>query len=420
MPLREDLKNFIPKFLWTTINHPQGYIVSAEEFNSQWNLNVAQGDHTALTVQQLLTMLYETILSDTEGAIHLFTQIPGVTATNVRAALLELRQWMDAEQVRVNGQVARLDNVDAGLQTQVTNNLNAFNTHKTSADHDGRYFTEAEVTAIQGALQGQINTNGAQIVTLQNALAALDDTFSTDAERVAAIVNVINQFQIADDDLEALIVGKADKTAVYTKAEIDNMTLGSYKFGFFRNTVTVTADNQVIPVGISEWNPEDDPLMVYVGGLYQTPGVDYTVDTVNKTVTGAWLIDYVVDFFVVKNVRVVEPGDYIDGYLLSADSVQRTALVPAMRAELDGLRSDVNGLQTKAEFEFGNDTFASGLTHTVTNAFITADTFVNVIPTMEKAGTWSVVSSEGSFTITSDSAETAVTFEWNAIKKGTV
>lgn len=418
MPLREDLKNFIPKFLWNTINHPQGYIVSAEEFNSQWNLNVAQGDHTALTVQQLLTMLYETILSDTEGAIHLFTQIPGVTATNVRAALLELRQWMDAEQVRVNGQVARLDGVDANLQSQINADVAALATHKTSADHDGRYFTEAEVTAIQGALQGQINSAAAQIVALQNALAALNDTFSTDAERVAAIVDVINQFQIADDDLEALIVGKADKTSVYTKAEIDNMTLGSYKFGFFRNTVTVTADNQTIPVGISEWNPADDPLMVYVGGLYQTPGVDYTVDTVNKTVTGAWLIDYVVDFFVVKNVRVVEPGDYIDGYLLAADSVQRIALVPAVRAELDGHASGIAALQTKAEFTFGTGSFTSGLTHTVNDPFITANTFVVVNPTGTKAGQWSVDAAAGSFTITSTLAETNCAFEWNATKRG--
>lgn len=443
MSLRDDLKLFIPKFLWSTINHPQGYVVTPEEFNSQWNLNVAQGDHTSLTMQQTLTMLYQTILSDTEGAVHLMTQVPGVTATDVRNAILELRTWMDAEQARVNaaaaaettrvnGQITRLDGADANLQGQITADVQALATHKTSADHDGRYFTEAEVTAIQGALQGQINTASATITTLQNQLNALDNTFSTDAERLAAIQEVINSFNLADDDLEALIVGKADKSEVYTKAQIDGMTLGAYKFGFFTNKVTIETFSETVPVGISEWNPETDPLMVYVGGLYQTPDVDYTVDTVNKTVSSDWLEGFVVDFFVVKNVRVVVPEDYVDGFLLLGDSVQRSALAPAVKVELDDLRSNLNSLDTtvmnialdveslhgKAEFKTGTGNFVTGLTQVVNDAFITADTFVNVTATGTKNGTWTVDSAAGSFTITSDTAETNCAFEWNATKAG--
>lgn len=242
----------------------------------------------------------------------------------------------------INNNIDEIVRVEGDLQGQINIDVLALLAHKTSADHDGRYFTETEVNAIKDALQLQINLNGSQIVTLQNELSALDNTFSTDAERVQAIVDVINQFQIADDDLETLIVNKADKTSVYTKAEIDNMTLGAYKFGFFKNSVIVTEDNEVVSIGIPEWNPETDPLMIYVGGLYQTVDVDYTINTVNKTITGEWLADYVIDFFVVKNVRVVSPEDYIDGFLLLADSVQRSALSPAVRSELDGLRNDVD------------------------------------------------------------------------------
>jgi hypothetical protein len=38
-----------------------------------------------------------------------------------------------------------VDNLISGLQSQITTNLNSFNTHKDSADHDERYYTKQEV-----------------------------------------------------------------------------------------------------------------------------------------------------------------------------------------------------------------------------------------------------------------------------------
>ena len=84
--------------------------------------------------------------------------------------------------------------------------------------------------------------------------------------------------------------------------------------------------------------------------------------------------------------------------------------------------SDFNNVETaiasKAQFKRGNDTFASGgTTKVVIDSFITADTQVIVSPTQEKIGSWSVTSTTGSFTITSDSTETSnVTFDWGATK----
>lgn len=57
------------------------------------------------------------------------------------------------------------------------------------------------------------------IVELKQRLDDLDSIYSTDSERIAAVNDVINQFEIADEDLEALINNKANKTDVYTKTE---------------------------------------------------------------------------------------------------------------------------------------------------------------------------------------------------------
>lgn len=57
----------------------------------------------------------------------------------------------------------------------------------------------------------------------------------------------------------------------------------------------------------------------------------------------------------------------------------------------------------------------SGTSVTVTDAFITAATFVAVIPLGTKVGTWSVSSASGSFTITSTASESCA-FKWEAIK----
>jgi hypothetical protein len=71
----------------------------------------------------------------------------------------------------------------------------------------------------------------------------------------------------------------------------------------------------------------------------------------------------------------------------------------------------------KALFKNGTGTFPTDVTYTVTDAFITANTQVIVSPTQEKQGAWSVTSTTGSFTITSDTTETStVTFDWGATK----
>lgn len=55
-------------------------------------------------------------------------------------------------------------------------------------------------------------------------------------------------------------------------------------------------------------------------------------------------------------------------------------------------------------------TWTSGLTHTVTDARVTSRSLIVLVPTVVSEGHWSVVASNGSFTVTSTNDETGKTF----------
>ena len=81
------------------------------------------------------------------------------------------------------------------------------------------------------------------------------------------------------------------------------------------------------------------------------------------------------------------------------------------------LESDAGAFN--ALYTQGSDTFPLGqLTYTVTNAFITALTDVNINPDpTNKIGVWSVESFAGYFTITTDIVETSnISFDWSGVR----
>ena len=96
MPLREDLKEHIPIFLWEMINYPEGHTVTAEDFNAKWNLNVTQGDQHAETIRDILQMLYATVLHDTDGATHLKVDLPVFNTDNLKQVLVLIDQRLNA------------------------------------------------------------------------------------------------------------------------------------------------------------------------------------------------------------------------------------------------------------------------------------------------------------------------------------
>jgi hypothetical protein len=124
MALRDDLKNYIPMYLWEVMNYPEGYKITAEEWNSIWNRIRTQGDAHANWIRDLLLMLYDTVLSDTDGASHIKTDLPAFSSGNLKQVLTLIDQ-------------------------RLVSDAQALATHKTSSDHDGRYYTETELNAGQ-------------------------------------------------------------------------------------------------------------------------------------------------------------------------------------------------------------------------------------------------------------------------------
>lgn len=124
MALRDDLKNYVPMYLWEVLNRPEGYVVTAEEFNEMWNKIRLQNDTQANYIRDILLMLYETILHDTDGASHLMVDLPEFSASTLAQVLLLIDQRLKADAA-------------------------ALAAHKTSGDHDSRYYTEAELNAGQ-------------------------------------------------------------------------------------------------------------------------------------------------------------------------------------------------------------------------------------------------------------------------------
>lgn len=120
MTLRDDLKNYIPTYLWETMNHPEGYKMTAEEFNSLWNRIQVQGDTHANLIRDILLMLYGTVLSDTNATPH----INATHATFTGSTLAQI-----------------LNDIAARILSNAQNMVN----HKISSDHDSRYFTQAQL-----------------------------------------------------------------------------------------------------------------------------------------------------------------------------------------------------------------------------------------------------------------------------------
>lgn len=123
MTLREDLKNYVPMYLWEKIEHPEGFVITNEEYNMRWNLLQVQGDQQANAIRDALTMLYETVLNDEDGASHIRVDLAEYNADNLKGVLTLIDQ--------------RLKEGASNLET-----------HKDSDDHDERY-TPSEVLQSQ-------------------------------------------------------------------------------------------------------------------------------------------------------------------------------------------------------------------------------------------------------------------------------
>lgn len=217
--LREDLKNYDPmRLLWGIVSYPAGHVISNEEYNERLNLLSAQGDDTVNKLKDTLDMLYETVLNDLDGSEHIMFDDPDFAANNVKLALLELS-------VRIASNLGLIQTNDTAIQTNATN----LTTHKGSADHDGRYYTEAESDATEAALQSDINSNTNALNTHKGS-SDHDDRYYTESESdafIAALQLLIDQ-NISDIALKANIADVYSKINMQTSGQAtvhwDNLT----------------------------------------------------------------------------------------------------------------------------------------------------------------------------------------------------
>ena len=100
-----------------------------------------------------------------------------------------------------------------------------------------------------------------------------------------------------------------------------------------KNSVTLTAHINHVDIGITEYNPEDDGLLVYKNGEYQKEGRDFifipgalkikTVDNSN------WQAGTIFDFIVLKNVQRELPS--ADGSLIQPNSITDDKLAEGIK-----------------------------------------------------------------------------------------
>jgi hypothetical protein len=332
MGAQENITAWVKKLIGQVLADSTGKIISAERWNELWNLAIVQGDDQANIIKDIITVLLAEMAALTTHKGSADHDGRYFTEAEVTAIQTLLQSNIDTQaEARIEGDNYSLDTINT-----VFNNLT---THKTSADHDSRYFTEAEVTSLISTLQNQINTNITNIATVSGQIAALDATYSTDAERVAAVAAVMNAYQIADADLNNLITNKADKSTTYTKSEIDAMTLGSYKFGYFTFSDYIAPGNLSTTITVTEFDPLTDEVLAFFNGVY-APSHLYDIYPTKDFVLAngeAYPNGINVDLFIMKNIRVVSPADYIDGSMITSNSIQRTSLSPTIKTELDGL-----------------------------------------------------------------------------------
>lgn len=218
--------------------------------------------------------------------------------------------------------------------------------------------TSDRITNLQDNLQQQLNQQGLKDADLQQQISDIISVYSTDAERLAAISQVVADYEMADDDLTALINNKIDKARVYTKEEIDSITLGQYKVLRFENRVVTDAETDSLLVGIPQYDPALDDIDVHVGGVYMTEGQEYEITTAIDgyptlhSLQGPYAAGTIIDMEVEKNYRVLDQGDNVSGSLIQDGTITVDKLTDSLRNLFAG---DYKTLTTSAYKQLTSD-----------------------------------------------------------------
>jgi hypothetical protein len=166
------------------------------------------------------------------------------------------------------GALLELMSDDTALNTLITNLTTALATHKTSADHDGRYFTETELN--NGALDGRYYTE----TELNNGV--LDTRYVTSGQISLDNMNIIGEvFTVTNAD-------NGDDTFSYT--DRNNVTHIGEKTEAGQVFTLQVADYSLGVNHIKAWVNDTLQRSAISGGLVE---IDSTHVEVSTVTTGA-------------------------------------------------------------------------------------------------------------------------------------
>lgn len=215
--------------------------VAASVLKGQWD---TQGNELKTTVNNLIIALEKTTL--TSGAEQIGSlAIADLTGTTIHAQLLSLRNQLKSIVDGFSGAdfiaataiagltggtvQALLEALKSYADLKDTAQTTALTTHKTSSDHDGRYFTETELQSIVDANSGADKVGATAITdvigtTVQAILESLRNTLKSivDASSGADFVNSTAITGVTGTTVQSQLESiKLLIDAIYTKAQLD-------------------------------------------------------------------------------------------------------------------------------------------------------------------------------------------------------
>lgn len=104
----QDLLNLVPMYIQQIINNPDGYIVTADRWNELFNLLITQGDQNSAAIDDLIEELDTLIISNPNAGENIGVTVPGLTATELTAALIELLGYINSNDVDIANNAAAI------------------------------------------------------------------------------------------------------------------------------------------------------------------------------------------------------------------------------------------------------------------------------------------------------------------------
>lgn len=203
-----DIKDYINNVLIPALESTADGESGADQIGA-----TAISDLSGTTVQAILESLRNKLKSTEDGASGAdfinATAISGLSGTTVQSLLEALKTHID---------------------TNITNNVNALAAHKTSADHDGRYYTETEVNSL-------INTHKTSADHDNRYYTKTDMQSTTTGNSGASKIKISAVSEITSDNVQGAIE--------QTNARITQAVLGQVPDGSLTDAKLSNAAGQI-------------------------------------------------------------------------------------------------------------------------------------------------------------------------------